>query len=313
MGGLRPAELVLGTVQLGIPYGIANGTGKPSRALAVALIRRAVETGITSFDTARAYGDSEECLGEALAHDSEIRIITKLSPLNELPADAPLALARQRVDASLEASWRALRRERIDCVLLHRARHLEEYGGAVWERLLEHRSNGRIGQLGVSVQSPAETRAALLYPDIRHIQLPFHLLDWRWQEAGIPDLFRARSDVTVHARSVFLQGLLAANAAGLWPRLPGVDPAQLSGAVAALSSDLARASPADLALAYARGQDWLDGIVIGMETRAQLDDNLKLFANPPLALAACAKIVSRVPRVPVALLDPSRWHEKACA
>ena len=64
----RPAELVLGSVQLGLAYGAANRTGKPSRGQACRLVSRAVDAGITKFDTARAYGDAEERLGEALAH-----------------------------------------------------------------------------------------------------------------------------------------------------------------------------------------------------------------------------------------------------
>ena len=38
--------------------------------------------------------------------------------------------------------------------------------------------------LGVSVQSPQEALTALACSDVRHIQMPFNLLDWRWREAG---------------------------------------------------------------------------------------------------------------------------------
>ena len=67
MRSQRPAELVLGSVQLGLDYGAANRTGKPSHEAALRLVRRAAESGVKTFDTARAYGDSEERLGEALA------------------------------------------------------------------------------------------------------------------------------------------------------------------------------------------------------------------------------------------------------
>jgi aryl-alcohol dehydrogenase-like predicted oxidoreductase len=64
---------------------------------------------------------------------------------------------------------------------------------------------------------------------------------------------------------------------------------------------------ADLCLAYARGQGWIDGVVVGMETEDQLDDNLRLFVRPPLAPEDCALIERRIPRVPAALLDPAQW------
>ena len=106
----QPAELVLGSVQLGVPYGAANRVGKPSRAAALQLVARAADAGITKFDTARAYGDSEERLGEALRTRKAIRTITKLSPLGELAPDATQREVRAAVDASIEESLYALRR-----------------------------------------------------------------------------------------------------------------------------------------------------------------------------------------------------------
>ena len=47
-------------------------------------MHRAADAGITKFDTARAYGDSEERLGEALVARKSARTITKLSPLADL-------------------------------------------------------------------------------------------------------------------------------------------------------------------------------------------------------------------------------------
>lgn len=303
----RPAELVLGSVQLGLAYGAANRTGKPSRSAACRLVTRAADAGIVNFDTARAYGDSEDRLGEALAARKSVRTITKLSPLSEIAADADPRVVRAAVDASIATSLEALNRQHIDCLLLHRACHMTEFDGAVWDRLIERLEDGTVLALGVSVQSPAEALAALACNDVTHIQLPFNLLDWRWRDAGVIDRVRARSHVTIHARSVFLQGILAASDPSVWPAVEGVDPR----AVIALIEDLARSfrrdSAADLCLAYARGQDWIDGIVVGMETESQLDENLRLFVRPPLAPEDCAVIESRVPRLPVGLLDPAQW------
>ena len=307
----RPAELVLGSVQLGVPYGAANRTGKPTRASALRLVNRAVDAGITKFDTARAYGDSEERLGEALRTRKAVRTITKLSPLGELAPDASRRKVRAAVDASIEESLYALRREQIDCLLLHRAAHMTAFGGAVWERLIERLEDGTVLALGVSVQSPEEASAALGCGDVSHLQLPFNLLDWRWTDAGIIDRIRARPQVTIHARSVFLQGLLAADDASIWPRIEGVDISSLIAAIAEIARDFGRQSAADLCVAYARGQDWIDGVVVGMETEDQLDDNLRLFLRSPLAPEDCAEVARRLPRVPAQLLNPAQWPQKA--
>ena len=307
MRSQRPAELVLGSVQLGLDYGAANRTGKPSHEAALRLVRRAAESGVKTFDTARAYGDSEERLGEALAVTKPVRTITKLSPLTDLSERPSWHAVTAAVDASIEQSRFALQREKLDCVLLHRASHMTAFDGAAWARLLELRRAGVIASLGVSIQSPSEALMALASQDVDHIQLAFNILDWRWREAGVIAAIRKRGDVTVHARSIFLQGLLATSDPKAWPRIAGVDAAALLALIADCAEEFGRESAADLCLAYARGQDWIDGTVIGMETEAQLDANLRLSIKPPLSPEDCAWIEKMIPRVPERLLDPAQW------
>ena len=304
--GERMAELVLGSVQLGLPYGAANKTGKPSRAAAVKLVREAADHGVRQFDTARAYGDSESRLGEAL-EGRRVYTVTKLSPLSDLPEDASRDTVRAAVDVSVAESLAALRRDKLDCLLLHRASHMSAYGGAIWKRLLEHLDDGTVRALGVSVQSPQEALAALADPDVRHIQMPFNILDWRWREAGVTGVCNGRRDVTVHARSVFLQGLLAAGDPSIWPRIPGVDAEAVLALVADLAREFHRENGADLCLAYVRAQPCVDGVVIGLETMEQLDLNLRLAVKRPLTAAACAEIEARMPRLPEQLLNPALW------
>jgi spore coat polysaccharide biosynthesis protein SpsF len=307
----RPAELVLGSVQLGLPYGVANRTGQPSRSAALALVQRAADCGIVEFDTARAYGDSEERLGEALASHRSIRTITKLSPLTELSSDAPREQVRAATDRSISASMAALKRGRIDCLLLHRAEHMTAFGGTLWERLIELLEDGTLLSLGVSVQTPEEAHAALANRDVQHLQLPFNLLDWRWHEAGVIDRIRARAHVTIHARSVFLQGLLAAGDPTIWPAVAGVSGRDVLALLDELAREYQRESIADLCLAYVRGQDWIDGVVVGMETEDQLDSNLQLFVKPPLGAAECEGVARRIPRMPEQLLNPALWPPRS--
>jgi aryl-alcohol dehydrogenase-like predicted oxidoreductase len=306
----RPAELVLGSVQLGLAYGAANRTGKPSHGAALRLVHRAADAGVTNFDTARAYGDSEDRLGEALRSRKNIHTVTKLSPLGDLAPDASASDVCAAVDASIGASLEALRCDKLDCLLLHRASHMTDFGGAVWDRLVELLEEGTILSLGVSVQSPKEALAALACCDVQHIQLPFNILDWRWSKAGVIDRIRARAHLTVHARSIFLQGLLASGDALVWPAVHGVDAPAILETISALAAKLGREGAADLCVAYARGQDWIDGVVVGMETEEQLDANLRLAARSPLTPEQCVVVESSMPHVPPQLLDPAQWPKK---
>ena len=69
--------------------------------------------------------------------------------------------------------------------------------------------------------------------------------------------------------------------------------------IASLAHQLGRESAADLCLAYARGQDWIDGVVVGLETEDQLEDNLRLFVKRPLNADECALVEARIPHLPM--------------
>ena len=93
----------------------------------------------------------------------------------------------------------------------------------------------------------------------------------------------------------------------VWPRVPGVDAPKIIDWLNRSTKEFGRQSVADLCLAYVRGQDWIDGVVIGMETEEQLETNLALSTRPPLTLADCAAIEASRPAVPEQLLDPAQW------
>jgi Predicted oxidoreductases (related to aryl-alcohol dehydrogenases) len=298
------AEFVLGCVQIGLAYGIANRAGKPTRAQGLELLGRARAAGIRIFDTASAYGDAEERLGEAFGADP-VTIVTKLSPLSELTAGDPPERAVAAAEASVARSCEALRRNRLDCLLLHRASHRTGFGGAIWQRLLAYQQAGIVRRLGVSVQSAAEAEAAMDDLGVGHIQLPFNLLDRRWDQ--ILSGLAARPGMTVHVRSIFLQGLLAAGDPAIWPAVPGVDAAAVVAAINGLVRDLGRESPADLCLAYVRGHAVIAGAVIGLETIAQLEANLHLFAKPALTPSEIAAVRAALPPMPEQLLNPALW------
>ena len=303
----RPAEFVMGSVQLGLSYGATNRSGKPPRETALRLVRRAANAGVSMFDTARSYGDAEERLGAALAGRRAVRTVTKLDPLNDLHPDASPATVCAAVDQSVAESLAALRLKTLSCVLLHRAEQMASHNGAIWRRLQEHVADGTIEALGISAQTPVEALTALGEPAVTHVQLPFNILDWRWRKAGVIAALEARPSVTIHVRSVFLQGVIASGDAKFWPRISGVDAPATIAWLTQTAEAFDRRSVADLALAFARGQSWIDGVVVGQETEGQLDENLRLCSYPPLSVEDCASIAAAAPHLPATFLDPARW------
>ena len=248
------AELVLGTAQLGLVYGAANRIGQPSARDAELILRSAVSAGVRWIDTAAAYGSAEQRIGAALPGSKGVRVVTKLDPLDEHRRDlghSATSASRSRKASAARAHVSAPIASKI--LLLHRAHHLTMRNGAIWSAVKQMRDEGVIYDLGVSVYSPQEALAALADRDVRHIQLPFNALDWRWRSETFREALAKRPGVTIHARSALLQGLLAGHNDARWPE--GIDPADVKRALADLTRDLDRDSPADLCLAYVRAQE----------------------------------------------------------
>ena len=309
------SEFTLGTAQLGMEYGISNRTGKPARSTAVEMVRTAIAHGITSIDTARAYGDAEQALGQALsgAWRSRVEVITKLDPLEALAHDSSVVNVRSAVDESVALSCAALGAQRLSTLLLHRWQHYHEWNGSVWQRLLELRDAGKIANLGVSVYEPEEAVDALLDPMMKHIQIPMNVLDWRWKKAGVDRALIERPDVIVHARSVLLQGLLGARAEA-WPVVSSRDSSECLHLLREFSERFGRDGIIDLCIAYVRSLPWVTSVVVGCETPAQLEDNLRFFHSPHLSEGQCAELETSLPVAPKELLNPSKWklvHEQS--
>lgn len=302
----RPIScLCMGTAQLGMPYGVANRSGLPATEAAVKLLGDAAAAGVTLFDTAHAYGQAEARLGLAREKLRGAAIMTKLSPLDD-EANPHGLTVEARVEASLRQSLQDLGLASLPYLLLHRAKHLHEHDGRVWETLLEFRRQGLIERLGVSVASPQEALDALCVAEIECLQLPYNVLDWRWEEAGIPEVLARRPEVLVLARSVFLQGLYLLPAQD-WPPLMRAEGAAVTQQLDEWAAQFARTGRADLCIAYVRAQSWIDSVVVGMETAKQLQDNIALFARPPLKREECARLRAHMPRLGEDILNPGYW------
>ncbi len=258
------SALILGTAQLGLTYGIANRSGQPDLAEATALVGAALAAGVTVFDTAMAYGNSETVLGQALrANDATAiaQVVTKLPP-TLCAADAP------QLAATVAGCCQRLGVPRLAAVLLHREEHLELLDGPVGEVLSLLMSEGRIGRLGVSVYTPQRAEQALHHPRIQQIQWPGSVLDRRF----LPLLPLARQrGVVVHIRSALLQGVVMMDPETLPPHLKALQPALVE--FHRLCRDYA-VTPAAAAIGWLRHVAPDAEVIFGAETARQVRDNL---------------------------------------
>jgi len=299
----------LGTAQLGMNYGVANVTGKLPKEDAISLIQSAISEGITTIDTARAYGDSEAIIGEALSsqtNSQEINVVTKLSPLEKINQSSSEEEIIEAVEKSIHQSLELLQMNSLQTLLLHRWEHRFAYDGIIWQTLLTLKKKGCIKTLGASIYSPQEAIEALKEPEIKHLQLPFNILDWRWKAVGVPEQVLSRKDVVVHVRSVLLQGLLVGNPS-IWLKAGINNGEYWLNQLTFLKDQLNRKSIVDLCVAYVRSQSWISSIVLGIDNVQQLKENVQLYETSLLSHSECELIETTLTDATEELLNPSNW------
>ena len=285
----KTSKLALGTVQFGIDYGINNSHGQISRFEAEAIVDYASKHGVSVLDTARSYGNAESVIGEILSLEPSYR---KIEVVTKVSYDSRLSLSH-----NISVSCNNLKRDFIDTVLFH---SFEDY--KLYSDSIDISEKFNIRKLGVSVYTNAEIEKILDDSRIKVIQVPFNLLDNEYQRGEILRLAKSKGK-EVHTRSAFLQGLffmkpsnIASNLIGLRKELESIQD---------LCKDY-NVSVSDLALQYCLCKDYINKVIIGVDTL----DHLKININssntviPQNLVFEIDKIVVKA----VELLYPSNWQ-----
>lgn len=282
-------KLVLGTVQLGLPYGINNKAGKPGMAEAHTILSKAASAGIAYLDSAEAYGDAHAVIGSYLKNckGPSFEIISKFVG-DEIPL-------KQKVENTLSQ----LGKNSLYALMYHR---FSDYtSGKYANELLDLRNSGKIDKIGVSLYSERELELTISDPGITVLQVPFNLFDASPLKARLLTEARGHGK-EIHVRSVFLQGLLFR------------DPEELTGNLQALKEPLrlvhnylkhSGVGIREACLNYALHQPYVDYVVIGVETKKQLEENLNAVKEQfPLELLEQGMPIKIEDRE---LLNPSNW------
>jgi len=295
---MNSSHLVLGTAQLGFPYGIANKVGQPDQAIATTIIREAWKGGIREFDTAQGYGDSEKVLGKALAQlefSEEARIISKFDPnLDHLNASD--------MSKALDESLERLGVRSLYGIMLHREEMLSLWNKGLAKILQAFILSGRVEKIGISVYSPDKAVQALKTECIDMVQLPTNILDRRFERAGVFNLADEKRK-TIYIRSVFLQGLLLMNSREIPEEMDFARPILEKIESLAKGFGLSRQ---EMALGYIKSEIPTAKVVFGAETKEQVAENLAAWQKGvPTGLSE--KIMVSFSIVSERILNPHLW------
>jgi len=299
--GKKISGMTLGTVQLGADYGIANETGMPGRAESFGLLQQAFENGVNSIDTARAYGESEERIGEFLKSHRDHRpyITTKIcanaSPPNLEAATLPHKSQagdknviqnlghelEETIFKEAETSLASLAVSKADCIMLHRPGEMMAGGKQLAQIMGKLVAKGYADEVGASVYLPAEAEAMMRYDEYTAVQLPLNLFDQRMLQTGTLQKL-ADKNYVVFARSVFLQGVFFLDPDRIRDPILKEHAAPHIQTLRRLAGEEG-VGVAQLAISFIRDTPGVSSLVLGCETKEQVRENISLMDGPPVS------------------------------
>jgi aryl-alcohol dehydrogenase-like predicted oxidoreductase len=296
--GIQVSRLGLGTVELGLDYGInqPGSFGKPAEEQSINLLNRAADSGINLFDTAPSYGCSEEILGKAFADKKKCIIATKVN----IPPDN--IDAEKYITSSLTQSRKKLQRKYLDIVQVHNATCDTFSNSDVFEVLVKEKHKGTIRYIGASVYDPENALFALDSGMIDVLQIAYNVLDQRMNDEVFDE---AESlGIGILCRSVYLKGVLTERAKWLPDHC-----APLRKAIDNLKETMNLSSWDELsvfALRFALSNPRINSVLVGVRSEKELDFALNAFekgllSDEELELAYGCRMEDKF------WLNPSNW------
>ena len=287
------SKLILGTVQFGLKYGINNTIGKLKKDEVLSLLKVAYSSGIRILDTAEAYGNAHQLIGNyhKKQDNFKFKIITKF------PHEIKHNLIKSKVIEYLDIMYV----KTLDAIMFHSFDSFKSNYNAL-KTLNELKSDGLINNIGVSVYTNTQLESLLNEDLITVVQLPFNLLDNFSVRGDLINKLKEKGKI-IHTRSAFLQGLFfkQANDNNIIVRKLNNELILLHNIKSKLNCSME-----ELALSYCINQELVDNVIIGVDSMAQLNSNLKAITYK-LPLEDQTDI-DRINVKNLELLNPSLWN-----
>jgi len=283
--------IAIGTANFGMQYGVANTDGRLSKKSVEEILALAKSRGVTCLDTANAYGESQKVLGEIDVRDW--RIISKISSIPPGCIDVP-AYVRTQISLILDS----LRVSEFDTVLVHNAKDLVgDFGEQVFEEIQKAQSKGQVRKIGVSIYDPNDLELITSRFNLDLVQAPINVFDNRLQDSGWLDRL-VSTGTEVHARSVFLQGVLLSTDA---QNNSFFKPWKSTFEKWNSFCEATRNAPLMNCIKHVNSYDGVSHAVVGIDSAQNLSEVFDAFSEPPQRISGndfCADSQ---------LINPATW------
>jgi aryl-alcohol dehydrogenase-like predicted oxidoreductase len=285
-------KLILGTVQMGLDYGINNSFGKISIEESHQILLKAHISGITTLDTAEVYGNAHKVIG--IFHknnpDYKFNIVTKV----------PHNIESNSIEIKVKEYLADLEVNCLDVLMFHSFESFINNSTAI-DVLVDLKLKGYINHIGVSVYTNDQIEYLLNEDEISVVQLPFNLLDNISIRGTLIEQLKVKGKI-IHTRSAFLQGLFFKKTS------------DKNKIVQKLKSELeilnqiveqSNCSMEELALSYCLFQKNIDNVIIGVDSEDHLNTNIKA-STYKIEEDTILKI-NNIKTKDLDLLNPSLW------
>lgn len=300
--GIKLSVFQLGTVQLGMDYGLGDNTKKPQKEFAFSVLDKALEMGVNTLDTANNYGDSEKVIGDWLAKIPESKrpmIITKIGPFDH---STPEKL-REDIFLQTEKCLETLGIKQIDILMVHSLEDYEKDPEIVRGAFLEMKEKGLIRYMALSAYSYNDY-GVIARSGFDAVQIPINVFDrTQVENGGIKEI--ADAGMTIFARSVFLQGLVFLTPETLDPRMDFCKPYLKK--YLELCEEFGM-SPAVLAASYVLSLPGVTSLVLGCQTPTQVEQNAEMMGKVAhLTDEQMEKLREAFINIDPRVINPQKW------
>jgi aryl-alcohol dehydrogenase-like predicted oxidoreductase len=283
--------IILGSANFNQKYGIKNNYIKKNEIKE--LLNFAEKNKIKTIDTSPSYNKSEKIIGSL--NNSRFKIISKIP---KLPKKIKKKNIQKWLNNKVKKSLKNLKIKKFECLLLHNSNSLlERNGNEIYKSMKNIKKEGLSNKIGISIYDFNTLKKILNKFELNLVQAPLNILDQRLIQTGWLQRLKKRK-IEVHVRSVFLQGILLLKYNKLPKKLK-----KLSKILIIFERWLLKNKYTSLqaCISFVFGQKKLDGVIMGCDSKNQLNQILKAKVVKSNFLIPGLKIKNR------RLTDPRHW------
>lgn len=287
-------KLGIGTVQFGLPYGIANAGDLCTDNELNNILTLAHANHLSMIDTAPGYGNAERRLGDS-GLTANFNIVSKIEHLED---GDEAAMERQAIEV-IQRTLTDLRTQQLYGIICHDPTAMVRADGAKTRAVLERiKAKNICKKIGVSIYDVEDVPRIIDQGGIDLVQLPLNVFDQRFLTSGALAELHANG-IEIHVRSAFLQGLLLMPLDQVKIKKPDAYPAMLR--LHQCADDL-NLTPLELGLNFIQSIDEVDHIIVGATSAQQLQEIITAVETD-IALHDYGHLAVDAP----AIIDPRLW------